>query len=216
MNTIRIVPTTTFLEISQLFLDLALACSVLFQYAPLCLLALFNGLLVVSLARHSRDMKRFGGAENGNNRQMPTFGSIFKQDTGDSNIVSYPDQNVSKYTNRRSTRKLEESTSDKQQKAVTRTVMIYSFLFILLALPHTFYPLVRRFVPGLEVFQRGHYLVMALGSVFALLDTISSAMNFFIYLTTGSTFRTCVLKLFKFRQGTKTAANYSQSSVTFT
>ncbi|KAK7485928.1 hypothetical protein BaRGS_00022794 [Batillaria attramentaria] len=90
-----------------------------------------------------------------------------------------------------------KSPFSKLEKQRSVTVLVYSILFILLALPNAVFPLVRKLVPGFAVFEREHYLVLALGNVFTFLDSVSAAMNFFVYFAMGSSFRKGVYRLFR-------------------
>nr|KAG5698836.1 hypothetical protein BaRGS_019688 [Batillaria attramentaria] len=195
-NPVQMVPTRIFLENRQLFLDLALASSIVFQYTPLVLLVLFNVLLVAALAEHSRKMKtRFGGEKNGENSSSNPFPGEIQQnveDNGEHGLETYQRNFNNVVGGGKHTTKVPKL---RREKSVTRTVLVYSLTFIMLAAPYTFFPLLRRLVPGFEVFDREHYLVMSFGLVFVLLDTVSSAMNFFIYFATGSAFRAGVLRL---------------------
>ena len=88
----------------------------------------------------------------------------------------------------------EAAGKTERQKSVT--VLMYSFIFTLLALPNTTYPLLRKLIPGFSPFDRLHFLTLTLGHVFFLLDSVSSAMNFYIYFVTGSAFRAGVFRFF--------------------
>ncbi|KAK7486984.1 hypothetical protein BaRGS_00021800 [Batillaria attramentaria] len=214
-TTIRIVPTQTLLDNRQLFLDLALTSSIAFQYMPLVLLVLFNILLVTALAKHSFKMKsKFGGKDNGETGETSGREPFPGHNKQQIEVVGKPKSPKSHQRNL--TRNLGDgvSSSLQRQKSATRTVLVYSFIFTVLSLPYTFYPLLRRVIPGFDVYDREHYLVMSLGNVFVLLDTVSSAMNFFIYFSTGSAFRAGVFRLLRSGQSKKVAkvANYGEST----
>ncbi|KAK7485927.1 hypothetical protein BaRGS_00022793 [Batillaria attramentaria] len=198
-TTISILPTQTLLENRQLFLDLNLTSSIIFQYTPLVMLVLFNILLVVSLARHSRAMKvRLGGGKGGDGKKRKSaelFSSEDEQWKGQETAADNTTRHEHRTSGDPADRGANAGKGPKRQRSVTRTVLVYSFVFTLLALPYTLYPLLSSLIPGFAVYGREHHLVMALSIIFLLLDVVSSAMNFFIYFATGSTFRAGVFKL---------------------
>nr|KAG5698837.1 hypothetical protein BaRGS_019689 [Batillaria attramentaria] len=171
-TTISILPTQTLLENRQLFLDLNLTSSIIFQYTPLVMLVLFNILLVVSLARHSRAMKvRLGGGKGGDGKKRKSaelFSSEDEQWKGQETAADNTTRHEHRTSGDPADRGANAGKGPKRQSSL---------------------------IPGFAVYGREHHLVMALSIIFLLLDVVSSAMNFFIYFATGSTFRAGVFKL---------------------
>ncbi|KAK7494133.1 hypothetical protein BaRGS_00014606 [Batillaria attramentaria] len=69
------------------------------------------------------------------------------------------------------------------------SVLVYTILSTLLASPDLIMTVITFVIPEFQKYQSDPYLVRSLLSVFYILDTINSAMNFYVYFATGSTFR---------------------------
>ncbi|KAK7459693.1 hypothetical protein BaRGS_00038965, partial [Batillaria attramentaria] len=74
------------------------------------------------------------------------------------------------------------------------TVIVYSVLFLLLALPLALLPLLQRAAPQFNVFRREHYLFLAYLRTFPLLDIVSATINFFVFFIKGGAFRVGVYR----------------------
>lgn len=212
------------MEHSQIFSDLSLASSLIFQHIPLFLILVCNISLVVTIAMHSRKMetllegrekaKRYATQQEGKTQKTDSEHRDTKAACYVMKIISFPpprhlkqgqrsivddgfhDNYKEKKSNCPTPNTVPKHHTLNHERQTSVTVLGYSFIFILLAIPNAVYPLLKKLIHELSPFQREHYLALALSEVFLLLNSLSAAMNLFVYFLTGSAFRAGVLRLF--------------------
>lgn len=186
--------TVSYIAHSQSYLDnrllvdsLSIASTCLFQHIPLVAMTVANVALVVSLHRYSKSVSAACSpfvveSSSATTNNEPSSASEraggARQKRGD---------RVPPPARPRSFFQLE--------KRMSVTVITYSFLFLVLALPLALGPLLQRLCPSFAVFQREHYFVLLYCKITYLLDIISSSMNFFVFFIKGGAFRFAVRKL---------------------
>lgn len=223
--------TVSYLAYSHIYLrnhglldDLTIASSCLFQYCPLFAMLAANIALMTSLHKYSRrvceaDVAKdtfMTSAQNGGSATPPS--RKLSQDTA--SVVSSEHSTLS-HRSKHEPSAARKAKADKQFFHLERhkcvTVIAYSLLFFLLALPLALLPILKKVFPEFNVFKSQHYLFLIYVRIFPLLDIISASINFFVFFIKGGAFRTGVCRIVRCqrsrpKRGTfKLRATYAES-----
>lgn len=206
--------TVSYLAYSHLYLrnhglldDLTIASSCLFQYCPLFAMLAANIALMTSLHKYSRRVSEADVASKDtfmtsvHNGPATSPSRKVSQDTA--SIVSSEHSTVSHRSKHEPSAK--KAKTDKQFFHLERhkcvTVIAYSLLFFLLALPLALLPILKKVFPEFNVFKSQHYLFLIYVRIFPLLDIISASINFFVFYIKGGAFRTGVCRIVRCQRG---------------
>nr|KAG5710018.1 hypothetical protein BaRGS_030094 [Batillaria attramentaria] len=173
---------------------------VLFTYIPVTSMALASMSMIYILARHSKRNK-----ESYQQHQAPATtvrNSVDLQMTAGADpqstaSVGPQDSDMSKSSMRAKGPEATSTPFFQLSRQQSLTVLVYTIFFLLLALPDSLQILLKLYIPGFFIGGKEMYLVTTASVIYFLLDVVSSAMNFFVYIASGSLFRAEVCRLLR-------------------